>query len=786
MDGTTDNSFSLTSQYTVRSIERQSDGKILIGRSYDVFGSPPPLVLRLNVDGTVDPGFSCGINIRDSRAYALATQADGKILVAGYFSNPNDTTDSLYRLNVDGSVDTSFPVRRAPIIQALLVQPTGNILIGGWLGTFERIDRSGNDDLTFPGFVGEFSFANSVDIAPNGKIYVGGDFTSVNGHQKQFFARLNRDGTVDFSFNCIGTNGPVLDVVVQSDGKVIVAGEFGLLSGAPRLNIGRVNPDGTIDTTFDSELGADLAINDVALQPDGKIIIGGIFVNYGDIPRRFIARLNSDGSLDTTFNTGFPGPSNSINSIIPLADGNYIIAGYFNELNGAQVGKIARLNSNGTRDASFNAGGVGVAPFSLSSPITSVALQPDGKIIAGGVFESYNGTPRTGLFRVHPNGALDTSFTTTTQQVFALATYPDGRILVGGVFSNIGGVPRNSLARLLPDGSVDLGFGAGVGPDNGILGLDYLGESEIVLVGRFRNFNGQPHVGIAKMGAGASAIVGPLDFDGDGKTDIGIFRPTAGASEWWINRSSDGQTFALQFGSSTDKIVPADYTGDGKADVAIFRPVSGEWYVLRSEDFSFFALPFGTNGDVPVPADYDADGKADFAVFRPSSSTWFISQSSGAPTRIVQFGVMGDQPVVSDYDGDGKADIGIFRQVASGAEWWIDRSTAGLLAMQFGASTDKAVQGDYTGDGKADIAIWRPSTGEWFIVRSENFSFYAFPFGTNGDVVAPGDYDGDGKFDVTVFRPSSSTWFISRTTAGTQILPFGANGDRPIPNAFVP
>ena len=106
--------------------------------------------------------------------------------------------------------------------------------------------------------------------------------------------------------------------------------------------------------------------------------------------------------------------------------------------------------------------------------------------------------------------------------------------------------------------------------------------------------------------------------------------------------------------------------------------------------------------------------------------------------------------------------------------------------MQFGASTDKAVQGDYTGDGKADVAIWRPSTGEWFIVRSEDSSFYGFPFGANGDVVAPGDYDGDGKFDPTVFRPSSTTWFIARTTAGTQIVQFGSTGDLPIPNAFVP
>jgi hypothetical protein len=275
---------------------------------------------------------------------------------------------------------------------------------------------------------------------------------------------------------------------------------------------------------------------------------------------------------------------------------------------------------------------------------------------------------------------------------------------------------------------------------------------------------------------------GRLDFDGDGKTDIGIFRPSSG--EWWINGSSTSRTTASRFGISSDKIASGDFTGDGKADIAFFRPSTGFWFILRSEDNSFFSFPFGTIGDIPAPADYDGDGKTDAAVFRPSSNTWFILQSGGG-TGIITFGAAGDVPVTADYDGDGKSDIAIFRP-SDGSWWYVRSSDSQYRVFRFGVSTDKPVQGDYTGDGKADIAIFRPSTGFWFILRSEDSSFYSVPFGASGDVPSPGDYDGDGKFDTAVFRPASNTWFINQTTAGTAILTFGVSGDNPIPNAFVP
>ena len=297
------------------------------------------------------------------------------------------------------------------------------------------------------------------------------------------------------------------------------------------------------------------------------------------------------------------------------------------------------------------------------------------------------------------------------------------------------------------------------------------------------NVSGNPQIiGVIINYKPRSQPYNKFDFDGDGKTDYAIFRPTAG--EWWYLRSGDGGNRAFQFGLSTDKIVPADYTGDGKTDVAFFRPSTNEWFVLRSEDSSFYSAPFGATGDIPAPADYDGDGKADIAVFRPSEANWYINKSSGG-FSILQFGAAGDIPIPSDFDGDSKADLAVYRP--SAGEWWILRSSdAGNRAFQFGNSQDKPIPADYTGDGKTDVAFYRPSTSEWFILRSEDGSFYSAPFGASEDVPVPGDYDGDGKADIAVWRESDRNWYVAKSSGGFSIAAFGAAGDKPIPNAFIP
>ena len=265
------------------------------------------------------------------------------------------------------------------------------------------------------------------------------------------------------------------------------------------------------------------------------------------------------------------------------------------------------------------------------------------------------------------------------------------------------------------------------------------------------------------------------DFDGDGKTDLSVFRPTEG--NWYLQRSTAGFT-AINWGLMNDKLVPGDYDGDGKTDLAVYR--TDTWYILNSSNGTFTGFNFGLNTDIPVAGDYDGDDKTDFAVFRPSDGVWYIRNSTNGSISFVAWGQNGDVPVVGDYDGDGKTDQAIVRNNV----WYLNRSTAGVSILSFGSAGDLPVQADYDGDNKDDIAVFRPSDGIWYITNSSNGSISYVSWGQSGDIPVPGDYDGDGKYDQAIYR--GGTWYLNRSTSGISIAGFGLAADKPIPKSYIP
>lgn len=276
------------------------------------------------------------------------------------------------------------------------------------------------------------------------------------------------------------------------------------------------------------------------------------------------------------------------------------------------------------------------------------------------------------------------------------------------------------------------------------------------------------------------------DFDGDGKTDVSVFRPSTGT--WYSNQSTAGFT-ALNFGLSTDTPVPGDYDGDGKTDYMVFRPNADDsqfdFSLLRSNGYTFAGYSFGLPGDVAVSGDANGDGKADLNVYRPSTQVWWSLESGTNTVTSKQFGTTGDVPFMIDYDGDGKSNLAVYR--SSNQQWYIAKAT-GTPAQDFysftwGLPTDKIVPADYDGDGKEDPAVFRPSDGTWYIMKSTGGTTFK-QFGTNGDVPVPGDYDGDGKYDIAVYR--AGVWYIDASTSGYTTAGFGLSTDIPVPNKYLP
>jgi uncharacterized delta-60 repeat protein len=335
----------------------QPDGKILVGGAFtNLAGQARNYIGRLNADGTLDPGFNPGAN---GAVNCMALQSDGKILVGGSFTNlAGQSRQYIGRLNADGSPDGSFNPGADKAINAIVWQPDGKILVGGAFGrlagvyvsAFGRLNPDGTVDANFSQ-LGIFNSSSvySISLQPNGQILVGGSFSysySPSGQTRYSICRLNADGTLDTTFNGSAASGgypgsSVYSLAVQGDGKIVVGGTFPSLSGQARTNIGRLNADGTLDTTFNPGTGnPGDRVSSLALQTDGKILVAGVFTNLGGQSRSYIGRLNTNGTVDSGFN---PGANTNVYSLALQADGRILVAGDFTTLTGQPRARIGRL-----------------------------------------------------------------------------------------------------------------------------------------------------------------------------------------------------------------------------------------------------------------------------------------------------------------------------------------------------------------------------------------------------------------------------------------------------------
>ena len=447
-DGSVDAAFDPGANALVFALAVQPDGKILAGGDFTLLGGGGSGVAsherlgRLNADGSPDVTFGASAN---GTVAALAVQPSGSILVGGAFTTLGGGVPGPYprngigRVYPGGSLDLDFTPAASPTggyVTAFAVQPDGKILVGGHFTAIGGALRNYVARFTPDGYPDSFNpdangAVRAFAIQPDGKIVVGGSFTSIGGLGCSRFARLNPGGTVDSCFSA-AASGDVYALALQADGKILVAGNFFAVGGEAHSGLARLNADTSVDAAFTA--GANSWINTIAVQHDGKILVGGAFTSLAGGTRHGVGRLNADGSLDTSF--ADPNFGDAVTSIALQADGKIVVGGHF--ING-----IRRLNADGTTDSSFIASTNGI--------VYTMVVQADGKIVVGGTFTLVTGVAMSRFVRLNANGTVDDESgfgSDANGEVRALAMQADGKILAGGTFTFLNNQPRQYIGRV--------------------------------------------------------------------------------------------------------------------------------------------------------------------------------------------------------------------------------------------------------------------------------------------------------------------------------------------------
>jgi uncharacterized repeat protein (TIGR01451 family)/uncharacterized delta-60 repeat protein len=629
------------------------------------------------------------------------------VLTTMFDDQPAGAVDRAYNKSDDATTDPPYNQLPGPngAVLVVAVQPDGRTLLAGNFSAYNTVPQNhiaranpdGQIDHSFnpPPASGADDFVSSLSFDSGGKILIGGGFHSFNGVARSGVARLNGDGSLDPSFNPgTGAAAPVRALARQNNGMFIVAGEFGTFNGLPHPKIVRVDTNGVVDPSFNVGSGPNGNVLSVAVQPDGKILIGGQFTAVAGNPRNRIARLNTDGSLDFGFNPG-SGADDSVNAIAVQTDGNIVIAGAFRTVSDNNRNRIARLTPSGALDFSF---GVGTG---LDNTAYTLQLQTDGNILVGGLFNSYNQTRRECVARILPNGMLDTSFMDTAYNQFAglpkhyhsddtenhpfiqsLSLQPDGNLMIGGTFTRVGGgflrddvLFRQNFGRLI----------GGSTPGPGNLSLDrnaYTGdENGGTLFIRMTRDNG--HLGPASVNvvpldqpAGPGAAVANQDYSFD-LTTYGnpTWIVTYPNPTWQLQDGSFGQNNG--FGPTVDPNTTVNYLandvvinmidntvvdGNRQLNLELLNPGSRDLFLLGGEK-----IPLGVGlgrsaANVTIVDNDTLAGTLSFA-----STNFNVSEGgTNAVVGVIRTGGSAGSVSVAYTTADGTATNGVDYKFRSG------------------------------------------------------------------------------------------------------------------------
>jgi uncharacterized delta-60 repeat protein/uncharacterized repeat protein (TIGR01451 family) len=498
----------------VMTVHESDDGSLLIGGLLSsVDGVARNRLARLRADGSLDPTFDAAIAGVNARVRAVHQHsAGGSVLIAGNFTSVGGQARSNFaRVNASGVPDAGFNVPVNNTVNDFYVVPTpggnGVIYLAGEFTTVNGVPRNRAAAVLANGSLGasfnppnlSSGWYNTVD-PHNGGLLLAGAFT-LAGVDRTIIRVQQASGALDPAFNVTtwaagGTlYNQIRDVAVLPDGRILIAGGFTEVNGQPRNRIARLHADGSLDDSFVPPTGINDTIRSMHLRSDGRVVIGGSFTNLGNL-RDGVAMLDADGSLVTDFAVNQQ-PDGTVYVVHGQSDGWTLIAGDFTAVNTETRNRVARLAPDGLLERTLTVTGAS------DGGIEAIGYQSNGRIVVGGRFtQQFNGASRQHLARVYSYGGNDTTFSATANaDVYAMAVLPDDRIVIGGSFGTVNGSQRRRVARLHADGSLDSTFGNPQVNGGFVRTLVTLPDGKILIGGSFTEIGGAARERLARLNA---------------------------------------------------------------------------------------------------------------------------------------------------------------------------------------------------------------------------------------------------------------------------------------------